>query len=398
MLFTLRKHWKKSTFGFCALAYGLNYGSQRYREYLVRRESFLEAKKYGDKFISPLDKPRRLYIVLNPAANNRKSKKLFQKNVAPLFYLAGIDVTYIQSDYEGHAKTVVNYFDPTIDGIVVAGGNGTMQEIVTGIMRQDDKNPVKTIPVGIIPLGEHDNALFKRLFGSDVVNVRAMCNAALTILEGNCKSVDVVEVKTDRKPVYALNSVHIGLHQQVKEKLDDGKYWVLGPLRKYFACGWKTLKNWPPIENAVTFSCDKCQPYKTSRTNESSLLNKAACSNDNVEETSKYICESEISTSGLSIWLNQEDLIENKPSFLVQFNNDEMSKTDFIQHGTQWITNHYKHTHADHMKTMLCEELSVTPALIEGLNFDIDGEIFDGRPIHLSIHSKKLNMFVPKNR
>ena len=27
--------------------------------------------------------------------------------------------------------------------------------------------------------------------------------------------------KTDRKPVYALNSVHIGLHQQVKEKLDE---------------------------------------------------------------------------------------------------------------------------------------------------------------------------------
>ena len=66
------------------------------------------------------------------------------------------------------------------------------------------------------------------------------------------------------------------------------------------------FQNWPPIEDAVKFSCDKCQSFETSRTSESLLLNKAACSNDKVEE-SKDLCESEISTSGLSIWLNQED-------------------------------------------------------------------------------------------
>lgn len=47
------------------------------------------------------------------------------KNIFFYFYFP----TIFQSDYEGHAKTVVNYFDPTIDGIVVAGGNGTIQEV-----------------------------------------------------------------------------------------------------------------------------------------------------------------------------------------------------------------------------------------------------------------------------
>ena len=98
----------------------------------------------------------------------------------------------------------------------------------------------------------------------------------------------------------------------------------------FFVCF--VFQNWPPIENVVTISCDKCQPYGTIRTHDSSLLNKAACSNDNVEETSKDICDSEISTSGLSIWLNQEDLVENVRNNYFLF----MIQTCFIYYVNQF--------------------------------------------------------------
>ena len=34
-----------------------------------------------------------------------------------------------QTDYEGQVKTLMQYIDPTIDGIVIAGGDGTVQEV-----------------------------------------------------------------------------------------------------------------------------------------------------------------------------------------------------------------------------------------------------------------------------
>eukprot|EP00111_Clytia_hemisphaerica_P019634 TCONS_00057923-protein len=396
MLFTLRKHWKKSVFAACSITYAFHYGSQRFREYLTRRQYFFAAQGYGEACISPLDKPRRLYVVLNPAASNRKAKKLFQTNAAPLLYLAGIDVTYIQTDYEGHAKTIVNYFDPTIDGIVVVGGNGTIQEVVTGIMRQDEKNPVINIPVGIVPTGEQSNALFKRLFGSDVINVKAMCESAMAIIQGQSSLVDVVEVKTDQKSIFALNSIHVGLHQQVKEKLDDGKYWILGPLKRYFACGWKTIKNWPPIENGISVTCSKCSSISrtTHQEQPNSLLSKAACFTDEELLTQKEsVGSNKITTSGLSVWLTE---LDQRSSFTVQYNADEVSKTEFIQHGAQWIKNKYKHTPADHLKTVICDELSITLNKGQELSYDIDGEIYDGRPIHVSVYPRKLHMFVPK--
>lgn len=34
-----------------------------------------------------------------------------------------------QTDYEGQVKTLMQYIDPTIDGIVIAGGDGTVLEV-----------------------------------------------------------------------------------------------------------------------------------------------------------------------------------------------------------------------------------------------------------------------------
>lgn len=35
----------------------------------------------------------------------------------------------VQTDYEGQIKTLTQYIDPTTDGIIVAGGDGTLLEV-----------------------------------------------------------------------------------------------------------------------------------------------------------------------------------------------------------------------------------------------------------------------------
>ena len=71
LLFTLRKHRKKSIFGACVLTYATHYATRRFREHQIRQEVFKEAKTYGDQAISPIEKPRRLYVILNPAGKGK---------------------------------------------------------------------------------------------------------------------------------------------------------------------------------------------------------------------------------------------------------------------------------------------------------------------------------------
>ena len=130
MFYTVRKHWKKSIFAACVSLYGSYYACGRFREYLVRREICAEARKIGEEPIEALQKPRRMFVFLNPQANNGGAVKMYERNVAPLLHLAAIDVTLIKTDYEGHAKSIMGYIDPTIDGIIVAGGDGTLMEVI----------------------------------------------------------------------------------------------------------------------------------------------------------------------------------------------------------------------------------------------------------------------------
>jgi len=363
LLFSLRKHWKKSIFASGLFLFGLNYTTQRYREHLVRRGYLLEAQKFGEEKCHPLEKPRRIYVILNPHAGNSKCKKLFMKNAAPILFLSGIDVTYIQTNYEGHSKTLVNYFDRDINGLVVAGGNGSLQEVVTGLMRQKDNDEIRQIPLGIIPLGYRSNSLFKRLFHDDVVNVKAMCKAAMAVVKATTKDVDVLEIKTEKKSVYAMSTIHIGVQQQVKENIDIGRFWLLGPFKQYFAFVWRTVKNWPPSFN-ILYSLGGEQQAKGST------------------ET----------TDGLSLYL-EDDSESQQASILVETLKKEYSRESFINFGWQWIKQSFHPVNNEIFNQIKCDEVQINPPADKEISYDIDGEIFDPRPIQISICPTKIKMF-----
>ncbi|XP_057314892.1 acylglycerol kinase, mitochondrial-like [Hydractinia symbiolongicarpus] len=426
--FTLRKHWKKSTVAACLLVYGINYGSKRYREFLIRREYFQEAKKYGDQSCSPLEKPRRLYVILNPQAGNSKCKKLFQKNAAPIFYLAGIDVTFIQTDYEGHAKTIANYFDRNMDGVVVAGGDGTLQEVVTGMLRQAQHDNLLHLPIGVLPMGYHSNSIFSKLFTPDKVKVKNICEAAMAIVKNKTRKVSVMEIKADSKSSFALSSIHIGLNQQVKEQIDQGRFWLLGPLKKYFTYLWRTTKEWPPSSSIHVYS-SSISPLRTSLSQKQHSIpnlkiqtasceerNKLRQSNsESIEKPchdtiAKHVisCEmtgsykpniincserKEFFSSDINLYFREADEKNTGPYFILQDLKVDQSKTDFMKYGVQWIQNRFNYTPTDLSDTMICHDVRLTPPENEDLSYGIDGEIFDARPIQVSIYPNKLVMF-----
>lgn len=94
------------------------------------REYCLLASKYGEVIHHPSSKPlRHITVVLNPAADKRKAKNLFEKYCAPLLHLAGLAVTVVTTEYAGQARDILYSLNSETDAIVVAGGDGTLSEV-----------------------------------------------------------------------------------------------------------------------------------------------------------------------------------------------------------------------------------------------------------------------------
>lgn len=114
----------------------------------LMRQYCEKAAYYGHQPIPVNVDPKTITVILNPSANKRKATKDFEKYCAPILYLAGICVDIVQTESEGHARTLMENLGNT-DAIVVAGGDGTLSEVVTGLLRRTDIDRNNLVPIGI---------------------------------------------------------------------------------------------------------------------------------------------------------------------------------------------------------------------------------------------------------
>lgn len=100
-------------------------------------------------------------VILNPVANKKKARDDYEKYCAPLFHLAGLRTSLVLTEREGEAKDLMEIMD-NAHCVVVAGGDGTVHEVVTGLLRRADVNEaIKRFPIGIVPLGKHNRVAFQ---------------------------------------------------------------------------------------------------------------------------------------------------------------------------------------------------------------------------------------------
>nr|XP_033814278.1 acylglycerol kinase, mitochondrial isoform X2 [Geotrypetes seraphini] len=192
----LKNHWKKSTAGFCLLAYGSNWLYGKHCDNLLRRAACQEA----------------------------------------------------QTDYEGQAKKLIELLDRT-DLIIVAGGSGTLQEVVTGLLRRTDEAIFSKIPIGFIPLGI-TSTLSHTLYLQSSSKVKQITDATLAILKGETVPLDVLQIKGKKdQPVFAMTGLRWGSYRDAAAKVS--KYWYLGPLRNKAAHFFCTFKEWPQKHQAL---------------------------------------------------------------------------------------------------------------------------------------------------
>ncbi|XP_019959199.1 acylglycerol kinase, mitochondrial [Paralichthys olivaceus] len=405
---TLRNHWKKSTFAACVLSYGSYWLYGKHCDSILRREACLVAREYGRQQISPQERLRKAMVIMNPAACKGKANNLFEKNAAPILHLAGVEVTVVKTDFEGQAKKMIELMEHT-DMLIVAGGDGTLQEVITGLLRRPDQDTFSKMPIGFIPLGSH-NSLSQSLHILSNNKVKDITSATLSILKGETVPLDVMQIKGETdQPVFALMGLRWGAFRDVAAKIS--KYWYLGPLKTNAAHWFSTLREWPLIrEVSISYLAPSLRPpdlppHKPPRPN---LLNRIVRRLKNywnppveeppkVEEPEKWE-DKQLSTLELFIQTHNKNPVEMRvnDSLVICAEPDDFTVGEFITVGK-------KKEEDSTIFTKNATKLEVSACrlqLPEGTTgfYNIDNEEYEAMPVEISLLPRKLRFFISAER
>ena len=174
----------------------------------------------------------KLLIVFNPnAANGRSAKKLTA--IKAKFNSLGIQTEYKATTHPGHGSELVADTDLSgFDGLIAAGGDGTLFEVLNGLYRHPKS---ARIPLGLLPIGT-GNA-----FARDLGLKPAAWSDAIELLQRErTRQVDVGLVKAADRRFYFLNIVSMGFTVDASKRAHKLKF--LGNTAYTLATLWQVLK------------------------------------------------------------------------------------------------------------------------------------------------------------
>ena len=149
----------------------------------------------------------KLLLIYNPNAGHGKSKKILPE-VQRFFKEKNIEFDILLTERQGHGMEMVSKADfKTYDGVVAAGGDGTLFEVINGYFRNPSK---KRIPIGVLPTGTGNS------FSIDLGLGVAKWKEAIDLISLNKPAkVDVGCYKANEKEYYYLNILGLGFVSDV---------------------------------------------------------------------------------------------------------------------------------------------------------------------------------------
>ncbi|XP_075685652.1 ceramide kinase-like protein isoform X2 [Rhinoderma darwinii] len=203
------------------------------------------------------NRPKSLKVIINPHSHKGEAPNVYYRHVAPLFKLADIQTHVTETNYKGHILALLKECElQEYDGIVCVGGDGSLSEVVHGLLLRAQMDAGKTIngsisparaplPLGIIPAGT-TNVLAYSLHG-----IRHSVTAALHIIMGNIQPVDACTFSTDDKLLRFGFSSMFGFGGRTLA-LAEKHRWMPSSQRRDFAV-IKTLANLKPDSCDLSF-------------------------------------------------------------------------------------------------------------------------------------------------
>ncbi len=128
---------------------------------------------------------KRMLFIYNPTSGRGRIKSSLI-DLIDIFVKSGYRVEVYPTQCSGDAKRAVIRRDDGFSLIVCCGGDGTLDEVVTGMMECRDR-----IPIGYIPAGSTND------FASSLGIPKSMTKAAYTAVSGNAFPCDIGRFNDD---------------------------------------------------------------------------------------------------------------------------------------------------------------------------------------------------------
>lgn len=179
---------------------------------------------------------KRLLFIFNPRSGKGKIKESLA-DIIDIMVKAGFEVTTYTTQCQGDAIEKARAEAPNYERIVCSGGDGTLDEVVTGVMSSGCK-----IPVGYIPAGSTND------FGSSLGIDKNMVHAAEIAANGKPFSCDVGRFNQD----YFVYVAAFGLFTEVSYQTSQDMKNMLGHAA-YILEGMKQIWDIPSFHMQVEY-------------------------------------------------------------------------------------------------------------------------------------------------
>ncbi|CAN5701585.1 diacylglycerol kinase family lipid kinase [soil metagenome] len=295
-------------------------------------------------------------IILNPMARHGAGARLRPRIEAELS-ARGIDFDIVETTRTGHAADLAR--DAAAQGvstIVAAGGDGTVHEVVNGMMAA--RTPGVTL--GVLPIGTGND--FVKL----VPGTATITDACDTLAGGRSAPVDVGLVQWSGGTEYFVNAMGTGIDVEVVRRMRRVRFVPGGVL--YVVALLRALAVYRPLQIRVRTGAD---------TFEKSIMNLAVCNGPCIGGAFR-ICPDARHDDGLL----DTCMIEEMP----------------ILRNARMVPRVVRGTHPGHVGVTMLRGTEVHLSLTDGrpLPFQVDGELreaADGAAgIHVSLAPDRLNV------
>ena len=122
---------------------------------------------------------KRLLLILNPCSGKKRANRALAEIVS-IFNRGGYDVTVYTTAARGDATQVAASRCREFDCVVCAGGDGTFNDVVSGVYAAGSDTPI-----GYIPAGSTND------FANSMNLSRNLLQAARDIVEGEPRTLDL---------------------------------------------------------------------------------------------------------------------------------------------------------------------------------------------------------------
>ena len=167
-----------------------------------------------------------MLFIYNPYAGKAQIKG-YLSDIIDMFVKAGYEVVVHPTQENGDGIRTARDSKKECKVIVCSGGDGTLDEVVTGMMQQGEK-----VPIGYIPAGSTND------FGNSLKIPKNMIKAAELIVRGNKKSFDIGSFNDDTFVYIAAFGIFTDVSYETKQSAKN----VLGHIA-YLLEGVKRLSS-----------------------------------------------------------------------------------------------------------------------------------------------------------